>query len=172
MCDRVGSALEAGTGSSCTAMTGAGAAEAAHANTVLVGAGARIDAGVGAEPEPEAEKTEPSSPSTSFGSGVLPEKNSAAVSAGSAEGAGGKMSDWKESEGVSGLVEYESQRHGHTFPGTMKAIASMEFAATLSARATSQSETERPRRGRKHIPRWGLDDLYSASGKRLSFPYS
>lgn len=35
--------------------------------------------------------------STSFGWAVLPEKNSAAVSAGSREGAGGKMSDWKES---------------------------------------------------------------------------
>ena len=54
----------------------------------------------------------------------------------------------------------------------MKAIASIEDAATLNARAISHSDTLRPRRGRKHMPRWGSEDLYSARAKRLSFSYS
>ena len=41
--------------------------------------------------------TTPVSRSTSFGAAVFPEKNSPAVSAGEEDGAGGKMSDWKES---------------------------------------------------------------------------
>ena len=49
---------------------------------------------MGAEPA----EIEPSSSETSLGAAVLPEKNSAAERAGSADGAGGKMSDWKESD--------------------------------------------------------------------------
>ena len=51
-------------------------------------------------------------------------------------------------------------------------MASIDVAATLYARAISQSLTESARRGRKVMPRWGSEDLYSASGKRLSFSYS
>ena len=66
---------------------------------------------------------------------------------------------------------YKAMR-GRTFRGTMKAMASIELAATFKPRAISQSDTLRPRRGRKHMPRWGSEDLYSVSRKRLSFSYS
>ena len=56
---------------------------------VAVGVGAEDATGVATGAEPEAQKMEPSSSDTSFGGAVLPEKNSAALSAGSADGAGG-----------------------------------------------------------------------------------
>ena len=59
-----------------------------------------VGAGVGTEMGAEPAEIEPSSSETSFGAAVLPEKNSAAERAGSAEGAGGNMSDWKESDCV------------------------------------------------------------------------
>ena len=74
------------------------------------GAGAveeRVGPGPGPEPEPElgrgvddaaAEETEPVSRETSLSETALPVKNSPAVREGSIEGAGGKMSDWKESD--------------------------------------------------------------------------
>ena len=73
------------------AMTGAGAAAGGGALVVFVavGVGAKDATGVATGAEPEAEKIEPSSSETSFGGAVLPEKNSAALSAGSADGAGG-----------------------------------------------------------------------------------
>ena len=64
---------------------GAGAAAGGGAEVVLVGA----EAGVAAGADPVADEIEPSSRETSFGGAVFPEKNSAAVRAGSAEGAGG-----------------------------------------------------------------------------------
>ena len=95
--ERVGSMRGAGVigeGASSSRMTGAGAGAAAGggAEVVLVGAGVGTE--IGAEPA----EIEPSSSETSLGAAVLPEKNSAAERAGSAEGAGGKMSDWKESD--------------------------------------------------------------------------
>lgn len=52
--------------------------------------------------------TDPVSRSTRFRGAVLPLKNSAAVSAGSSEGAGGKMSAWKESERLGTINEIGS----------------------------------------------------------------
>ena len=80
--------------------SGAGAGAGVGALEVLVGAGVGVDGagekagtGVGALPEEMA----PFSRLTSFGGAVLPAKNSPAESAGSAEGARGKISAWKES---------------------------------------------------------------------------
>ena len=56
-----------------------------------------------------------------------------------------------------------------TLRETMKAMASIDDAAAMTI---SHSATFSPRRGRKHILRCGSDDLYSASGNRLSFSYS
>lgn len=50
-----------------------------------------------------------------------------------------------------------------TFRGTTNAMGSIVVPATLNARAISHSPTLRARRGRKPIPRWGSDDLCSAS---------
>ena len=70
--------------------TGAGAAAGGGADVVFVGAGEAAGAGVvGIESGAEPVVIEPSSSETSLGGAVLPEKNSAAESAGSAEGAGG-----------------------------------------------------------------------------------
>ncbi len=55
------------------------------------------------------------------------------------------MSDWKES----------------ALRGTMNAMGSIEDPWTLYARAISHSLMLRARRGRKHMPRWGSEDLYS-----------
>ncbi len=88
--DGAGSSRAMGAG----AGAGAGAAAGGGAEVVLVGAGVGTE--MGAEPA----EIEPSSSETSLGAAFLPEKNSAAVRAGSAEGAGGKMSDWKESDCV------------------------------------------------------------------------
>jgi len=76
----------------------------------------------------------------------LPAKKSVAVRAGSKEGAAGKISDWKESD----------------LRGTMKAKGSTVVPDTLYARAISHSETFKDLRGKKHMPRWGSVDLYSA----------
>lgn len=91
---------EAGAGGG---VVGAGAGTLA----AFVGVGTWAGAGagalvvlVGATPAEMA----PVSRSTSFGAAVLPEKNSPAVSAGSALGAGGKMSDWKESAWAPGMA--------------------------------------------------------------------
>lgn len=73
---------------------GVGSGWGAGALVVRVGVGAA--AGGGAEGGAPYEIA-PFSRLTSFGGAVLPEKNSPAVSAGSAEGARGKISAWKES---------------------------------------------------------------------------
>ena len=66
------------------------------------------------DPEPElgkevddaaAEETEPVSRETSLSETALPVKNSPAVREGSIEGAGGKMSDWNESDFLFGDAE-------------------------------------------------------------------
>lgn len=75
---------------------GAGAGAGVGAEVVLVGVG--TGAGVGIERGAVPAETAPSSRETYLGAAVLPAKNSAAVSAGSADGAGGKMSDWNESD--------------------------------------------------------------------------
>jgi hypothetical protein len=68
-----------------------------------LGAGAAallVEVEVGREEEAEAvveANVTPESSATRFRAGCLPEKNSAAVTEGSIEGAGGKMSAWKES---------------------------------------------------------------------------
>lgn len=82
-----GASCFAGGGDGSRAGAGAGTAAGAGggAEVVLLGAGA------------EAEDTAPVSRLTSLSEGSLPEKNSGAVSEGSAEGAGGKISDWNES---------------------------------------------------------------------------
>lgn len=49
--------------------------------------------------------TAPFSRLTNFNVGCLPEKNSPAVNEGSEDGAGGKMSDWKESDCASGETD-------------------------------------------------------------------
>lgn len=78
-------------GSTC----GAGAGTGEGALVVRVGVGKAAGGGAeGAGPD----DTAPVSRSTRFGGAVLPAKNSEAVRAGSSEGAGGKMSDWNESD--------------------------------------------------------------------------
>jgi len=80
--------------------------------------------GPGPGPEPElgkevddavAEETVPVSRETSLSEMALPVKNSPALREGSIEGAGGKMSDWKESD----------------LRGTMNAIGSIAFVVSL-----------------------------------------
>jgi hypothetical protein len=60
-------------------------------------AGAVMDR-VGTTTAASAEETTPVSSETSLSEIDFPEKNSPAVSEGSIEGAGGKMSDWNESD--------------------------------------------------------------------------
>lgn len=83
-------------------LTGAAAGVGAGAVEVRVGWGTGAGAGAGAAgggaPGVVPDKIAPSSRLTSFGAAVFPEKNSPAVSDGSADGAGGKMSDWNESD--------------------------------------------------------------------------
>lgn len=71
--------------------TGVGSGSAFGGGAVCFGVGAVM--GV-----PGTEVVTPLSRLTSLTEGGLPEKNSPAVREGSAEGAGGKMSDWKESD--------------------------------------------------------------------------
>ena len=73
---------------------GCGADAVAERVGVCASAGAEVG---GAEEGAEAEIA-PVSSETSLSETGLPEKNSPAVSEGSIEGAGGKMSDWKESD--------------------------------------------------------------------------
>ena len=92
----VGSGVGARTGSGdLRAGAGAGSGWGWGAEYVFVGVATAGDEGViwgeGAA------AAAPSSRLTYFSEAVLPEKNSPAVSAGFADGAGGKMSDWKES---------------------------------------------------------------------------
>jgi hypothetical protein len=78
----------------------AGAAEVGvGTEAALDGAGAGVDlAGAGAEAEAACpEKMAPFSRDMTLGVKSLPVKNSPAVTDGSGDGAGGKMSDWKES---------------------------------------------------------------------------
>lgn len=75
----------------------AGSGAGMGALVVLVGVGVTAGAGVGTVDGAVPVVMAPVSRLTSFGGAVLPEKNSPAVRAGSAEGAGGKMSAWKES---------------------------------------------------------------------------
>lgn len=70
------------------------------------------------------------------------------------------------------LRSEDDSRDSLTLRGTIKAMASMPEAATLYARAISHSETLSARRGRKHIPRWGSEDLYSDREKSVSFSHS
>jgi hypothetical protein len=83
-----------------------------------------VEERVGPGPEPElgkevddaaAEETAPVSRETRLSVMALPEKNSPDVRQGSIEGAGGKMSDWNESD----------------LRGTMNAIGSMAFVDSL-----------------------------------------
>ena len=76
------------TGSGCGTNVGAGAGTISFAGAAEGG---------GTEDTVPLEIT-PLSRSTNLGAAVFPEKNSEAVSAGSSDGAGGKMSDWKDSD--------------------------------------------------------------------------
>jgi hypothetical protein len=124
--------------------------------------------------------TAPVSSETYLSAMGFPEKNSPAVREGSMEGAGGKMSDWNESDCVGGWysasvpvpspVAYRwvnERGRGNkklTLRGTMNAMGSMEFEeVTLYARAISHSEVLTARRGTKHIPRCGSLDLCSSN---------
>ena len=80
-----------GADTGAAAGTGAGAGAGADAESVFVtGGGAATCCGCGGrESGAVPEEIAPSSSETSLGGAVLPAKNSAAVSAGSAEGAGG-----------------------------------------------------------------------------------
>jgi hypothetical protein len=80
-----GIGTEAGVGGSTCLGAGAGAGAGAAA-----GGGTYATDGAGGG----AALTAPESRSTKLGGAVFPEKNSPAVSAGSLDGAGGKMSDW------------------------------------------------------------------------------
>jgi hypothetical protein len=88
-----GSGARAGAGAGADAGAGAGAGAGGAADEVDVGAGVEKDGAATA-----AVVTAPVSSETSFSSGVLPEKNSPALSDGSDDGAGGKMSAWKDSD--------------------------------------------------------------------------
>lgn len=114
-------------------------------SATLAGAGACAGAGAGAELTLEEVGVRPCSALTPlpscrlsrFGSADLPPKNSSLFIAGTAEGAGGKMSDWKES----------------ALLGQMKEIGWTILFVTLYARAISFSSALRSRRGRKVSPR-------------------
>lgn len=87
----------------------------------------------------------PCSSSMRLGRAVLPAKKSSPDKAGTDEGAGGKMSDWKAS----------------ALRGQMKEIGWMRLLVNLYALAISLSSALRSLRGRKVIPRCGSVDLYS-----------
>lgn len=124
-----------------------------------VGVGTAMDAGAPVE-------TAPVSSETYLSATAFPEKNSPEVRHGSMEGAGGKMSDWNESDWRRGVCQLPWWRidGGLTFRGTMNAIGSMAFEVSLYARAISQSDVLTARRGTKHIPRCGSLDLCSSNG--------
>ena len=106
------------------------------------GAGA-VEERVGPCPEPElgkegdaaVEETAPVSRETSLSEIALPVKNSPDVRQGSIEGAGGKMSDWNESDfwrGSPSQLFVVRRREGElTLRGTMNAIGSMAFVVSL-----------------------------------------
>ena len=135
---------------------------------------------VGIEVDDAVADTAPVSSETSLSETGLPEKYSPDVREGSIEGAGGKMSDWNESDFfiwrgwfvTSVACYYVEGRGKRTLRGTMNAIGSMAFVVSLYALAISHSEVLTTRRGTKHIPRCGSLDLCSSNAYRLSFSYS
>jgi hypothetical protein len=103
-----GAEVEVGEGSLATFATGGAMTGDEDGVCADCGVGAveeRVGPGPGPEPElgkdvddAAAEETAPVSRETSLSEMALPVKNSPAVREGSIEGAGGKMSDWKESD--------------------------------------------------------------------------
>lgn len=83
------------------------------------------------------------------------------------------MSDWKVSDYSFQVKQlYSIDKARPTFRGTTNAIGSIPDVVTLYARAISHSVTSNARRGRKHIPRCGSEDLCSEREKRVSFSHS
>jgi len=140
--------------------------------------GAGVEAAGGAEAEDcVPAKMAPFSRLTRLGATDFPAKNSPAERAGSSEGAGGNISDWKLSAYGALVISVRHITNDRkqkiiTLRGTMKAIGSIPDATTLYARAISQSDTLNARRGRKHMPRCGSADLCSERAWRASFSNS
>ena len=94
------------------------------------GPGPELGKGVG---DAVVEETAPESRETSLSETALPVKNSPAVREGSIAGAGGKMSDWNESDfwGDSQLFVVRRREGYLTLRGTINAIGSMAFVVSL-----------------------------------------